>query len=56
MQRWPTEIRVVHGEQRAKEALAAQLYASYRLQNRLDLSITTGEIEGMSEQGGDYGS
>ncbi len=29
MQQWPTEIRVVHGEQRAKEALAETLKARY---------------------------
>ena len=29
MQQWPTEIRVVHGEQRAKEALADVLKARY---------------------------
>ena len=29
MQQWPTEIRVVHGEQRAKEALAEALKARY---------------------------
>lgn len=29
MQRWPTEIRVVHGEQRAKKALADVLKARY---------------------------
>jgi len=28
MQQWPTEIRVVHGEQKAKRALVAQLHAS----------------------------
>jgi metallo-beta-lactamase family protein len=29
MQQWPTNIRIVHGEQRAKEALAARLRAGY---------------------------
>ena len=55
MQQWPTEIRVVHGEQKAKQALGAQLHASYRLQSRPGVRITTGGIEDMSEQGGDYG-
>ncbi|MHB0805210.1 MBL fold metallo-hydrolase RNA specificity domain-containing protein [Stutzerimonas nitrititolerans] len=56
MQQWPTEIRVVHGEKRAKQALGAQLHASYKQQNRPDVRITTGGMEGMSEQGGSYGS
>lgn len=34
MQQWPTEIRVVHGEQKAKEALAAQLHKQYKQVNR----------------------
>ncbi len=29
MQRWPTEIRVVHGEQKAKQALAERVKARY---------------------------
>lgn len=29
MQAWPGEIRVVHGEKRAKRELSAQLYALY---------------------------
>lgn len=34
MQQWPTEIRVVHGEQQAKQALAAQLRKQYERLNR----------------------
>lgn len=34
MQQWPTEIKVVHGEQRAKETLAEQLRARYRRHNK----------------------
>ncbi len=45
MQQWPTEIRVVHGEQEAKQALSAQLRASYKLQNQPSVHITTGELE-----------
>jgi len=56
MQQWPTEIRVAHGEQKAKQALGAQLHASYKQQNRPDVRITTGRMEEMSEQRGNYGS
>ncbi|WP_312678768.1 MBL fold metallo-hydrolase [Stutzerimonas nitrititolerans] len=35
MQQWPTEIRVVHGEQQAKQALAAQLRKQYGRSNRV---------------------
>jgi len=34
MRRWPTEIRVVHGEQRAKEALAERVKARYTEHNK----------------------
>lgn len=34
MQQWPTEIRVVHGEQRAKEALAERVKARYTDRNK----------------------
>jgi len=54
MQQWPTEIRVVHGEQKAKQALGAQLHASYKQQSRPGVRITTGRMEDMSEQGGNY--
>jgi len=38
MQQWPTEIRVVHGEQKAKQALAAQLRKQYeQLKRPLDM-------------------
>jgi len=30
MKEWPTEIRVVHGEERAKTELAASLKKTYR--------------------------
>lgn len=56
MQQWPTEIRVVHGEQKAKQALGAQLHASYKQQSRPGVRITTGRMEDMSEQRGNYGS
>ncbi|WP_019339980.1 MBL fold metallo-hydrolase, partial [Stutzerimonas stutzeri] len=34
MQGWPSEIRVVHGEQQAKQALTARLYTEYEQQDR----------------------
>lgn len=34
MEKWPTEIRVVHGEEGAKEALAGQLRKRYVLHNK----------------------
>ena len=40
MQQWPTNIRIVHGEQRAKEALAARLRAGYEQMNRPLVNIT----------------
>ncbi|MCF6781788.1 MBL fold metallo-hydrolase [Stutzerimonas stutzeri] len=43
MRRWPTEIRVVHGEQKAKQALAARLHASYDGQSRPGVKIKAGE-------------
>jgi len=51
MQQWPTEIRVVHGEQQAKQALAARLYASYEQHNRLLAAITTSRRNDEVEQG-----
>lgn len=45
MQQWPAEIRVVHGEQRAKEALAAQLHASYQEKGLTGVKITFGRDE-----------
>lgn len=56
MRHWPGEIRVVHGEQKAKQALGARLHASYKQQNRPDVHITSGRMEDMSEQRGNYGS
>jgi len=53
MQRWPTEIRVVHGEQKAKEALAEQLQASYTQHNKPAVFISTGRVGDMTEPGGD---
>ena len=42
MQQWPTEIRIVHGEQKAKQVLAAQLHKQYERLNRLlDVSVAT---------------
>ncbi len=40
MQQWPTDLRMVHGERRAKEALAARLRAAYELMNRPLVNIT----------------
>jgi len=40
MQQWPTNIRIVHGERRAKEALAARLRAGYEQMNRPLVNIT----------------
>ncbi len=45
MQQWPSEIRVVHGEQKAKEALAAQLYESYQQKGQPGVRITFGKEE-----------
>lgn len=42
MQQWPTEIRVVHGEQMAKEALAAQLRSRYEQQGSFGPLIIVG--------------
>lgn len=42
MQQWPTEIRVVHGEDNAKHALAAQLQAVYRQHGRASAVVVTG--------------
>ncbi|WP_313316315.1 MBL fold metallo-hydrolase [Stutzerimonas nitrititolerans] len=42
MQQWPTEIRVVHGEDNAKHALTAQLQAAYKQQDRAPAVIVTG--------------
>ncbi|WP_258189625.1 MBL fold metallo-hydrolase RNA specificity domain-containing protein [Stutzerimonas nitrititolerans] len=41
MQQWPTEIRVVHGEQEAKQILADRLYAEYEQRNRPPLEIVS---------------
>jgi len=45
MQQWPSEIRVVHGEQKAKEALAAQLYESYQQKGQPGVRVTFGREE-----------
>ncbi|MBE7927498.1 MBL fold metallo-hydrolase RNA specificity domain-containing protein [Pseudomonas saudiphocaensis] len=45
MQRWPTEIRVVHGEEKAKQALAAQLQSRYKEQGSLGLKVIAGARE-----------
>jgi len=42
MQQWPTEIRVVHGEDNAKHALTAQLQAAYKQQDRAPAVVVTG--------------
>lgn len=34
MHQWPTDMRIVHGEQSAKQALAARFRARYRLHDR----------------------
>ncbi|WP_312484564.1 MBL fold metallo-hydrolase [Stutzerimonas nitrititolerans] len=41
MQQWPTEIRIVHGEQEAKQTLADRLYAEYAQRNRPLLEIVS---------------
>lgn len=41
MRRWPTEIRVVYGEDNAKQTLTARLYASYEQQSKPLTVITT---------------
>ena len=41
MQQWPAEIRVVHGEQRAKEALVERLRACYQSQGKPLNSVTS---------------
>jgi len=40
MRAWPTDIRIVHGERRAKEALAARLRADFEQLNRPLVKIT----------------
>nr|WP_272890421.1 MBL fold metallo-hydrolase [Stutzerimonas stutzeri] len=40
MQDWPEDIRIVHGERRAKKALAARLRADYEQLNRPLVKIT----------------
>ncbi len=52
MQQWPTEIRVVHGEQRAKETLAEQLQVRYKQHNRPAVLVSTGRVGDMIEPGG----
>ncbi|MEK0363752.1 MBL fold metallo-hydrolase [Pseudomonas sp. CBC3] len=42
MQQWPTEIRVVHGEEGAKRALAAQLHENYKQHKKPPTEINTG--------------
>ncbi len=41
MQQWPTEIRIVHGEPKAKQALAARLQEFYQQSDRPLAAITT---------------
>ncbi len=50
MQQWPTEIRVVHGEQKAKQALAARFHELYPQHDRPPAAITTGEAGDATEQ------
>src|SRR5690606_5566632 len=42
MQQWPTEIRVVHGEEKAKQALAAQLQSRYKKHGSIGLQVIAG--------------
>ncbi len=44
MQQWPTEIKVVHGDVRAKEVLAAQLHKRYEQEGRQVTTNTTGGL------------
>ncbi len=50
MQQWPTEIRVVHGEQKAKQALAARFHELYPQHGRPPAAITTGGAGDATEQ------
>ena len=51
MQQWPTEIRVVHGEGKAKQALADQLHASYEQHSKPLAAITTKGRNEVAERG-----
>ena len=43
MTEWPEEIRLVHGEEPARKALARELLSLYRAQNRVvDVLVPTG--------------
>ncbi|WP_417842096.1 MBL fold metallo-hydrolase RNA specificity domain-containing protein [Terasakiella sp.] len=42
MEEWPTEVRVVHGEDRAKRGLAGRLHEEYKQQDRMFAEIKTG--------------
>ncbi|WP_260465828.1 MBL fold metallo-hydrolase RNA specificity domain-containing protein [Stutzerimonas xanthomarina] len=50
MQQWPTEIRVVHGEQKAKQALATRFHELYPQHDRPPAAITTGGAGDATEQ------
>lgn len=51
MREWPTKIGVVHGEEEAKKALAAQLRGCYRCKG-LSADITYGGVAAKPEQDG----
>lgn len=51
VQQWPTEIRVVHGEPQAKEALAEQLQARYKEHNRPAVFVSTSGVGDVTEPG-----
>lgn len=51
MQQWPAEIRVVHGEGKAKQALADQLHASYEQHSKPLAAITTKGRNEVAERG-----
>lgn len=44
MQEWPSEIRVVHGEVKAKRILATQLHENYKQHKKPRADINTGTL------------
>jgi len=52
MRQWPTEIRIVHGEPKAKQALAALFHQLYQQHEISPAAITTGGAGDTTEQDG----
>jgi len=50
MQEWPREIRVVHGEIKAKEALVARFQELYQQSDRPPAAMATGGAGEATEQ------